>query len=185
MLEMVPNRHPLLVHFTVALLATAGGLYIAATLAPTNAAWKRNCFTVARWNLWLGAIAVIMTVIAGFQAYATVAHDRASHEAMTDHRNWALVTGVVFVFLAVWSLVKRRDEQPAKSMAVMLVAAVALLGATGWKGGELVYRYGLGVMSMPNVGGHLRAGQSHRGHDTDVRKRSRTVRSVHKHRHHN
>lgn len=33
---------------------------------------------------------------------------------------------------------------------VLLLVATGVLSITGWKGAEAVYRYGLGVISMPN-----------------------------------
>ncbi len=40
-----------------------------------------------------------------------------------------------------------------------LILSTGLLALTAWKGGELVYRYGLGVMSLPQVA------QGAEGHD--------------------
>ena len=80
-IEIIPNWHPILVHFTVALLSISGLLYLAG-----RALKNANLLLVARWNLWIGAIITIGTVLAGFYAYNTVAHDAPSHAAMTDHK---------------------------------------------------------------------------------------------------
>ncbi|PJF38377.1 MAG: hypothetical protein CUN55_17455, partial [Phototrophicales bacterium] len=40
---------------------------------------KENLLIVARWNLWIGSILTIGTVIAGFDTYNSVGHDAASH----------------------------------------------------------------------------------------------------------
>ncbi len=107
-----------------------------------------------RWNLWLGVAITLGTVAAGFYAYNTVAHDGPSHAAMTDHRNWALVTASLFVLLAVWSLAKHRTADKASSLFIAcILIATGLLAVTGFKGGEAVYRHGLGVMRMPEVSG--------------------------------
>jgi hypothetical protein len=47
---------------------------------------------MANWSLWSGCLFAIATAIAGWLAYNSVAHDSASHAAMTLHRNWALPT---------------------------------------------------------------------------------------------
>lgn len=95
----------------------------------------------AYWNLWLGAALTVATVLAGFYAYNTVNHDDPSHAAMTDHRNWALVTAVIFWILAIWSVrAKWNSAGPRAGFLVTLILATGLLGVAGWKGGELVYR---------------------------------------------
>ena len=53
MFSVLPNWHPIFVHFTVALFLTSIGLFAAARFAPT-AAWRGNALIVARWNLWRG-----------------------------------------------------------------------------------------------------------------------------------
>ncbi len=157
MFEIIPNYHPILVHFTVALLSTASLLFIVGALAPPSAAWKDTCLTVARWNLWLGALITLATVLAGWQAYNSVAHDGPSHAAMTDHKNWAFPTAGLFIFLALWAFIQRKTEKVHTAFVVLIAIAAIMLGATGLKGGDLVYRYGLGVMSLPEAtgdGGH-------------------------------
>ena len=55
MFEVIPNWHPVFVHFTVALLSLSSLLFLVGVLAPSNASWKKSSLTVARWNLWIGA----------------------------------------------------------------------------------------------------------------------------------
>lgn len=152
-IEIIPNWHPIFVHFTVGLLSVSTLLYLAALVLR-----KENLLIVARWNLWIGAAITVGTVLAGLYAYNTVAHDGPSHAAMTDHRNWALPTAGVFMALALWAAWRQRGTKIVSPVfvAVMLLAS-GLLAVTGCKGGEAVYRYGIGVMRMPEVhgdGGH-------------------------------
>jgi len=166
MIEIIPNWHPIFVHFTLALWTIAIGLFLLAI------GWKNNrlraqWLLVARWNMWLGALFALATAVAGWLAYNSVAHDAPSHAAMTEHRNWALATLAVMLPLSAWSAWRyRRVPEPGFGFAVLLVIGLGLLGATGWRGGELVYRYGLGVMSLPAAEGeghdHAHAeGESH------------------------
>ena len=176
MLEIIPNWHPIIVHFSVALLVLATLLQLGVLLVG-DAALKSQWQTVARWNLWIGAGFVVLTVLSGIVAYNTVAHDTPSHLAMTEHRNWALVTAAVFLALAAWSMLRSRAGLEANSaLTAGLVVGAMLLVSTAWHGGELVYRYGLGVMSLPKAESHDHVGgashehgdahsESH-GHDT-------------------
>lgn len=155
MFEIIPNWHPIFVHFTVALLSVAVGLVVVGPLVkpPLKEQWQ----TVARWALWFGAGFTIATALAGWYAYNTVAHDAPSHAAMTDHRNWAIATITLFLALAVWSIVWTRKSKPLGFVFVIgMVIAGSVLASTAWRGGEVVYRYGLGVMSLPKAegGGH-------------------------------
>ena len=152
-IEIIPNYHPILVHFTIGLLSISALLYLAGSVFK-----KENLLVVARWNLWIGAVLTIGTVIAGFDAYNSVAHDAESHMAMTDHKNWALPTAGIFVVLALWAVWKQRGAKTVSPVfVVIIVLASGLLAATGYKGGEVVYRHGTGVMRMPEIqgdGGH-------------------------------
>lgn len=151
--EIIPNWHPIFVHFTVGLLSVSALLYLAGLILK-----KENLLIAARWNLWIGAIVTVGTVLAGLYAYSTVMHDGPSHIAMTNHRNWALPTAGVFISLALWAAWKQRGAKTVSLVfvAIMLLAS-GLLAITGYKGSEVVYRHGMGVMRMPEVhgdGGH-------------------------------
>jgi uncharacterized membrane protein len=159
--EIIPNLHPVFVHFTVALLSVSTGLFVVLQLLGLKLSehLRLQLRTVACWNLWLGAAITVITVAAGFYAYNTVAHDAASHAAMTDHRNWALATAPLFIAIALWSVVRIwRGKQLGSPFVIALLIAQIFLLSTAWRGGEVVYRYGLGVMSLPQSEG---AGHAH------------------------
>lgn len=149
MFEVIPNWHPVFVHFTVALLSLSSLLFLVGVLAPSNASWKKSSLTVARWNLWIGAFFTVATVIAGWDAYNTVIHDTPSHKAMIDHRNWAIPTALLYIFLAIASFATRLRKKVSILFVIFMIIASFALAITGYKGGEIVYRYGLGVMSLP------------------------------------
>ncbi len=152
MFEIIPNWHPIFVHFTVALFSISAGLFTITSFikSPLKEQWQ----TVARWNLWFGAGITIITGLAGLYAYNTVAHDTPSHAAMTEHRNWAIVAITLILGLAIWSIIRvHRNLALGTAFVVAMVITGGILAATAWRGGEVVYRYGLGVMSLPKVEG--------------------------------
>ncbi|MCC5859800.1 MAG: DUF2231 domain-containing protein [Ectothiorhodospiraceae bacterium] len=167
--EIIPNWHPMFVHFTLGLLAVSAMLYAAAFAAGSHPS-AGTLRLVARANLYLGVLFTIGTVLTGWYAYNTVPHDGPSHQVMTIHRNWALFTATVFALLAIAALILRqrgRTEGPAFTLLVVLAAAP--LTVTGFYGGELVYRHGVGVLSLPDTDGHTHNhdhGHDH-GHDHD------------------
>ena len=91
MIEIIPNWHPILVNFTIALLATATLLFIVAAIAGRRRPLG-GIETAASWNLWLGAAVTTVTLLAGLQAAGSVAHDDLAHAAMENHKFWAFGT---------------------------------------------------------------------------------------------
>ena len=162
MIEIIPNWHPVFVHFTVALLFTAVLLYVVVQFMPASKL-REQWQLVALWNLWLGAGVTVVTVLAGVLAYNSVTHDTPSHEAMTGHRNWALFTAALFIAMAIWSGLRARAGLGInKLMLITLLLGGGLLASAAWRGGEVVYRYGVGVMSLPKSDTHGHAdGESH------------------------
>ncbi|RKZ75514.1 MAG: hypothetical protein DRR19_29285 [Candidatus Parabeggiatoa sp. nov. 1] len=171
MIEIIPNWHPIFVHFTVALLSTAVGFFLLAWIAGKKPIQKQ-CLVVAHWNLWLGTGFAVITAIAGWFAYNSVAHDALSHAAMSEHRNWALGTLALLLPLTLWAW---WNHHTGKTIQVpFLVFALVLLGlllSTAWHGGELVYRYGIGVMSLPTSesSGHTHEGTGGHVHSSEIK----------------
>lgn len=169
MFEIIPNIHPIFVHFTVGLYSTAAGFYLLAYITNRTTRipiiYTTEFEIVARWCLWAAAFVTIITVWAGLQAYNTINHDGPSHIAMTDHRNWALPTAGAILAVAIWSIwryFKHKAITVTFILAVLIVQGLML--ATAWRGAELVFRYGLGVMSMPKV-----EGEGHRHPDESMK----------------
>ncbi len=178
--EIIPNYHPLLVHFTIALLSISVVFYVIRLLLPVNHRWREQWLNMANWNLWTGCLFAIATVIAGWFAYNSVAHDTASHAAMTLHRNWAIPTAVLFLLIGFSSIrLAMTNNLPGfKFISVSIIAAIMLM-ITGWLGAEAVYRYGLGVMSLPKV----EAGADGHNHSHGAEPSAETSPDGHNHSH--
>lgn len=150
MVEIIPNWHPIFVHFSIGLLsASVFTFLIAGTVLSNNHRWQPAWQHMANGCLWLGAIMTIITVLAGMFAYNTVTHDSTSHAAMTLHRNWAAPTALLFIGLAVVAYQHVRETAPSAPFLIAMVIAGGMLAMTGYLGGEAVYRHGLGVMALP------------------------------------
>ena len=160
MIEILPNWHPVLVHFTIALLTMAVIFYVLKLILPSHSKHQAALNILAKTNLYVGVAFAIATAIAGWFAYNSVNHDTPSHLAMTEHRNIALITLGVFVLLALWSFFFKNKANIIFVIAMLI--AGGLLSATGWMGAEAVYRYGLGVMSLPKSTGE---GHAHKHPD--------------------
>jgi len=168
MFEIIPNWHPMFVHFTVALVCVSGVLFVLSRVV-TNWRIEDQWLATAYWMLWIGALLSVGTVLAGWDAFNTVEHDTVSHGAMIEHRNLALVTFIVILIMTIWSIVQYVKEQaPSFVFLVCMILSVGMVASTAWHGAELVYRHGLGVMSLPQKADHAHehetAGSSAQGH---------------------
>ena len=168
MIEIIPNWHPIFVHFTIAFLTTLGVLQLLIWLKIPKG--KTNELSFMRSSLAGASVfLVLITVFTGWQAYNSVAHDTPSHLAMTDHKNWALSTaGVALVAIILYFV---RSQWRNTISGTLFVTTMLLVGITGYKGGEVVYRYGLGVMSLPQSKGEGHShshgeGEDHHGTDS-------------------
>ncbi len=167
-IEIIPNWHPLLVHFTIALLLTSAALFVggvAFARRPLGAAMT----LAARWNLVLGVAATFATLATGWQAYNVVRHDEPSHANMVVHMRWAFGAAALFSAGAVVAWLDRRRPAGASVLLLaFLLTGSGALAVTGWLGGENVYRYGLGVLSLPKgegePSGDVPATSGHGGH---------------------
>lgn len=160
MIEIIPNWHPMFVHFSVALLATSVVLFVLTKFA-THWRLEDQWLATAYWNLWLGTLFTVGTVAAGFLAFNSVKYDDLAYVAMLEHRLWALATAGTFLVLAVWGVIQYRAQQrpPLVFVIAMVVGGMLLLSAA-WHGDELVYRHGLGVKSLPNLNQPSQGGAS-------------------------
>jgi uncharacterized membrane protein/ketosteroid isomerase-like protein len=160
MLDLIePNIHPILVHFAYAMSIGAVLSYLGARFAPQES-WRASLKPAGDWMLTIAALGIIATIAAGFQAYYTVDHDTPSHAAMTTHRNWAVPSGILILLLAAWRWFDRANLPKGLFVGLLTLAAIPLT-ITAWWGGHIVYNYGLGVKSLPQVSGPGHGGHEH------------------------
>lgn len=137
-------------HFSVALLAV-GSVFFLLAIVMTQSRYRETWMRYGQGNLWLGLGFAVVTVGFGFLAYYTVPHGEAPHQAMQHHRNLALVAAALYAVLGVWSYrIRKTASAPGKAFASGLVLALVLLVTAAFAGGELVFRYGLGVTVPPS-----------------------------------
>lgn len=157
-IEVIPNWHPVIVHFAIAFLLGAAALFALGALLASRPLGPAATL-VARTNLGLGLAAALVALATGWQAYNTVTHDEPSHANMLVHLRWALGTAVLFLAAGVAAWLDRgRAAGAGVGLLALLAAGSGALVVTGWLGGENVYRYGLGVLSLPQVEGHQHPG---------------------------
>jgi uncharacterized membrane protein len=148
MIEIIPNFHPLLIHFPIALIGASLLFHFGASLFSGHrlvSEWR----AVARWTLWLAALSTLPAAGFGWLAFNSVEHDEAGHAAMSLHRQFALLTVFASIFVAGIALYARKQNAISKWQTLLVAGLFALVGATAWLGGEVVYRHGIGVLALP------------------------------------
>jgi uncharacterized membrane protein len=137
--------HPIAVHFPLALNVTAA-LALAAARMPMFERHRTTLALLGTWNLVLGAIGVLLAFGTGLAAVADLDLDRVAKAAVGSHVKWAVFSGVALLLLAVWrGAGNAADSRPSRLFLVVLWASTAALIVTGYRGGQNVYRFGVGV----------------------------------------
>ena len=148
MVDVIPNWHPLFIHFPIALIGVSLLFHLGASLFGKHrlaGEWR----AVARWTLWLGALSTLPAAWFGWLAFNSVEHDDAGHAAMLLHRQFALLAVAASVSVAGIAHYARKYIAFAKWQTLLVAGLFALIGAMAWLGGEVVYRHGIGVPVLP------------------------------------
>jgi len=147
----IAEWHPIAVHFPLALVTTGAAALSAARV------WERRratLATVGTWNLCLGALGALSALATGLAALASVEIGAAARAAVGLHVKWAVFTAVGVVLAAVWRGAGAfADARPSRWFLGVLWALVAALVMTGYRGGQNVYRYGVGVTRAATAAG--------------------------------
>ncbi len=153
-LTSLPNLHPALVHFPIALAPVAVLFDLAALLQPSRRSeWARGASA-----LWvLAALGAWAAWWAGGRAADSVVGLSARAQARVgEHSDWGLWTLWAFVAIAVARVVLGHLRPSGKTLpalgAVLGLGACALVGTTADLGGGLVYQLGVAV-ERPESGG--------------------------------
>jgi len=140
------NIHPLLVHFPIALLSVFFVLDVLGTLAK-KPQWRG----IASAFLYLGALAALFTVMAGFIAADTVAHGENVHAIMEKHEDLGMAVFSLTTALSAWRLKHKGLFQGYVNGVFLTLSALlcVLIVLVADLGGLMVYRYGVAVKAVP------------------------------------
>ena len=146
-MTLLPGWHPIVVHFPIALVMTATSCLAAARLLRRED-YAATLATVGTWNLCLGALAALFALATGLAAVLGLQVGEAARAAISMHVKWAVFTTVALLLAAVWrGAGNAQQSRPSWVFIILLLLATAALGVTGYRGGQNVYRYGVGVMA--------------------------------------
>ncbi|HUI11687.1 MAG TPA: DUF2231 domain-containing protein [Bacteroidota bacterium] len=138
----MPNIHPLLTHFPIALLSFALLAEWAARILS-----REDLSRAGWWTQAAGSAGLAATALTGMHAADGVSIGAAGRASLEIHQEIAFLACAVFAVLLFWRIAAR-TKLPGGSETLFLLlftAGVLLLWAGAWYGGEMVYRFGAGV----------------------------------------
>lgn len=147
----LPNLHPLVVHFPIALLVTALVFDLSALMSRTRR-WLDHGATLLYCLAALGAAAAWFSGLRAADAMWSM--PGPAQAALSEHQDLGLytmaATGILAVFRLFVAWLARHDAKTPMGLfrlAALLLAfaVVCLAGLTADHGGALVYRHGMGV----------------------------------------
>lgn len=138
----MPNIHPFVVHFPIALLTVAFLCDIAAMLTK-NSTLER----VGWWNQCVGGVSLLLAIVTGLLAKENVVMIQPVESVIESHEQLAFLAAILCIATLFWRASKR-SRIPERNRGLFLLVygvGVGLLWAAGLVGGELVFVHGVGV----------------------------------------
>src|SRR5207248_3179403 len=135
--------HPMLIPFPIVCFV---GTFVADIVYTRNhdAGWA----TASHWLLCVGLVMAALAAVTGLTDYLGDARVRGLSDALKH-----MLANVTAVVLELVNLILRlRNDDFILSTGVYISGVVVLiLLYSGWKGGDLVYRHGVGVHDRSNI----------------------------------
>jgi len=144
--DWVPNIHPLLIHFPIAILIIAVVFDVLALVAP-NKWWHPTTATIL---YAIGTVSTFVAYYSGQEAGEYLKLSKPALEVLNHHSQLALYTLLFFSFYITVRLALTWNRDTIKralhiGLIIGAFAGLGLLYATAEHGGELVYGYGVGT----------------------------------------
>lgn len=136
--------HLMLVNFPLGLLVTAV-IFDVVHWITGNGYWSELAF----WMIAAGSIGGLVAAVVGTIDWTGIPEGTRARKVGIWHGIGNLV--VLVLFAASWLLRLHAPGNPSISAYVLSLLGAALLGATGWLGGELTGRYGVGIDEGANL----------------------------------
>jgi uncharacterized membrane protein len=141
--------HPILIAFPLGLLPTAVAFDIAA-LVLSHDRW----FNISFWIMAAGILGGIVATLPGLVDWIAIPNNTRAKAIGSWHGGGNAV--VLILFAISWFIRRGHAEVPSNGALILSFSGVVLALFTGWLGGELVDRLGVGIDS----GAHLDAPSS-------------------------
>jgi len=136
--------HPMLVNFPLGLLVTAA-IFDIVHLITGNGYWSEIAF----WMIAAGLIGGLIAAAVGIIDWLAIPAGTRAKGVGLWHGGGNIV--ILALFIISWFIRLPAQGSPSIIAYVLSFLGAALLGATGWLGGELTMRLGVGVDAGANL----------------------------------
>jgi uncharacterized membrane protein len=136
--------HPMLIVFPLGLLATAV-VFDMVAIVSGDTSW----FGISFWMIAAGIIGGLLAAVPGLVDWLAIPNNTRAKTIGLWHGGGNLI--VVLLFAVSWFIRRGNSRLPTDFALVFSFVAVALALVTGWLGGELVDRLGVGVDEGANL----------------------------------
>ena len=144
--DWLPNLHPIVVHFPIALLPAAAVVDLLSLFSPRRRVFRDT----ATWLYLTGAAFALLAYVSGRSGVDAMTLAPIVEPLVDAHENWAFRTTWFFAFFASLRLAVSYIFPPRPVILlvafVLAVGGIAMLVETAERGAALVYQHGLGVM---------------------------------------
>ena len=135
--------HPMLVPFPIVCFV---GAFVTDVVYTRN--YDSGWATASHWLLGVGLVMAALAAVAGLTDYLGDEHLRRLGDALKHML--ANVTAVVLELVNLLLRLNNPDFIPSAGVYISAIVVIILL-YSGWKGGNLVYRHGVGVHDTSNL----------------------------------
>jgi uncharacterized membrane protein len=137
--------HPMIVPIPIGLWIFSLICDVVYRAGSANPVWDEMAF----YSLLVGIGGALLAAIPGFVDFLSIADPRAKRVALTH-----LILNLIVVALYAVNAWMRTEGPAGLSTPFLLsIVAILLLSVSGWLGGELVYRHGVGIdRQSPTLG---------------------------------
>jgi uncharacterized membrane protein len=136
--------HLMLVNYPLGLLITAA-VFDIVRLITGNGYWSG----VAFWMITAGILGGLMAAVVGAIDWTGIPRDTRAKRVGIIHGTGNVV--ILAIFIVSWLLRVHAQDNPPAIAYVLSFLGAAMLSVTGWLGGELTGRYGVGIEEGANV----------------------------------
>lgn len=129
--------HPSLVHLPIAMLPVAIGADVAG-----HATGNRSLMDAGKRAIGIAAVGAAVSALSGLIAQEEVNVEGKTMDMLITHRNLNLGLTITAALMAAWRAKRRRPTLAYLGLGLTGIAGVTY---SAWLGGQLVYKYGVGV----------------------------------------
>jgi uncharacterized membrane protein len=135
--------HPILVTIPIGAWVSSLVFDIATRLDVSN---SRALIYGSEWLIGIGIVGAVLAAIFGLLDFLTIPRGTPAFRTGLTHLALNAAILVLFVVSFLWRYGDWEELAKVRAAQIMLsVAALLMLGVSGWLGGKLTYRYGVRV----------------------------------------